>query len=64
MTGRRRELFLTNALALGVLLVVLLAGWWDAAAFGLVVLAFMDVLVILRERLARYAGGEEEREEK
>lgn len=47
---RRRELIVTNLLALSVLLVVLLVGWWDAAAFGLAVLVIMDLIVVLRER--------------
>jgi hypothetical protein len=49
---RRRELIVTNLLALSVLLVVLLVGWWDAAAFGLAVLVIMDLIVVLRERSA------------
>ncbi|MGD2039302.1 MAG: hypothetical protein PVH11_00660 [Anaerolineae bacterium] len=48
-----RSLFVANLLALLVLLVVLLLGWWDAAAFGLAVLLILDVLVWLRERQAR-----------
>jgi hypothetical protein len=50
---RRRELLVTNILGLAVLLVVLLMGWWDAAAFGLVVLVVLDLLVVLRGRQAR-----------
>ncbi len=49
----RRALIVANLIATPVLLAVLVAGWWDAAAFGLVVLAIMDLLVLLRERSAR-----------
>jgi hypothetical protein len=47
---RRRELLVANLVALLVLLVVLLIGWWQEAAFGLAVLAILDLLVFLRER--------------
>jgi uncharacterized membrane protein YhaH (DUF805 family) len=50
---RLRDLIVTNVLALLVLLVVLLAGWRDAAAFGLAVLVVMDLIVVLRERPGR-----------
>jgi hypothetical protein len=36
-----------------VLLIVLLIGWWEAAAFGLAVLLMMDLMVLIRERQAR-----------
>jgi hypothetical protein len=48
-----RSLLVANLLAVLALLVVLLLGWWDAAAFGLAVLLILDVLVWLRERQAR-----------
>ena len=51
---RKRELIVTNLLALAVLLTVLLAGWRDAAAFGLAVLIILDLMVILRERLTHH----------
>jgi hypothetical protein len=51
--SRERGLLVANLLALLVLLIVLLFGWWDAAAFGLAVLLILDVLVWLRERQAR-----------
>jgi hypothetical protein len=54
---RKRDLLVTNLLSLLVLLAALLAGWWDAAAFGLAVLIVMDLLVVLRERLARPLFG-------
>jgi hypothetical protein len=47
---RRRDLIVTNIAALLVVLVALLLGWRDAALFGLAVLAFMDLLALLRER--------------
>jgi hypothetical protein len=50
---RRRELIVTNLLAMVVLLAVLLVGWWDAAAFGLAVLVILDLMALLRERLSR-----------
>jgi Zn-dependent protease with chaperone function len=50
---RRRELIVTNLLALVVLLAVLLVGWWDAAAFGLAVLVILDLMALLRERFSR-----------
>ena len=50
---RPRELIVTNVLALLVLLVVLLFGWREAAAFGLAVLLILDLLVVIRERVPR-----------
>ena len=50
---RRRDLIVTNIAALLVLLVALLLGWSEAAAFGLAVLLFMDLLALLRERSDR-----------
>jgi type IV secretory pathway TrbD component len=50
---RPRELIVTNVLALVVLLVVLLLGWREAAAFGLAVLLILDLLVVIRERVPR-----------
>jgi len=52
---RKRDLFVTNLLAILVLIGVLLAGWWDAAAFGLGVLLFMDLLVVVRQLLGKAA---------
>lgn len=57
---RRRDLIVTNLLALAVLLAVLLIGWWDAAAYGLGVLVFMDALVLLGEWRARREKDREE----
>ena len=57
---RRRDLILTNLLALAVLLVVLLIGWRDAAAFGLAVLVLMDGLILLGEWRARREKDMEE----
>ena len=50
---RPRELIVTNVLALLVLLVVLLLGWREAAAFGLAVLLILDLMVVIRERVPR-----------
>jgi len=55
---RRRDLLVTNAVALALLLVVLLLGWREEAAVGLVVLVVMDALVLVRERTPRPAGDE------
>jgi membrane protein implicated in regulation of membrane protease activity len=49
----KRDLIVTNVLALLVLLVALLIGWWEAAAFGLAVLAILDLMVLIRGRQAR-----------
>jgi len=50
---RRRDLIVANLAALLLLLVVLLLGWWQEAVFGLAVLAFLDLFVLLRSRQAR-----------
>jgi hypothetical protein len=50
---RKRDLLITNLLSLLVLLAALMAGWRDAAAFGLAVLLVMDLLVVLGERWPR-----------
>jgi hypothetical protein len=50
---RWRDLFVTNVVALLLLLVLSLIGWREAAAFGLAVLVIMNLLVVLRKRGAR-----------
>ena len=57
---RRRDLIVTNMAALVVLLLALLAGWREAAAFGLAVLVVLNLIVLIRERQAR---AEDETEE-
>jgi membrane protein implicated in regulation of membrane protease activity len=57
---RQRDLIVTNVAAVAVLLVALLLGWWEAAAFGLAVLVFMDLMVLLRERMAQSDRDSEE----
>jgi hypothetical protein len=57
---RSRDLIVANVLALLVLLVVLLVGWREAAAFGLVVLVILDLMVVLRERSGRSKGDEKD----
>jgi hypothetical protein len=47
---RTSGLIATNAAAVAILLGALLLGWWEAAAFGLVVLILLDALVYLRQR--------------
>lgn len=49
-----RDLLVANVVALPVLLIVFLIGWREAAAFGLAVLAILDLLVVLRGRQARF----------
>jgi hypothetical protein len=51
--GTRRDLVLANLLGLGIVLAALLAGWREAAAFGLAVIAILDLLILLRGRAAR-----------
>lgn len=46
----RHALLITNLIAVPVLLIALIAGWLDAAGFGLAVLVLMDILVLVRER--------------
>jgi len=58
---RPRELIVTNILALLVLLVVLLLGWREAAAFGLAVLVILDLLAVIKERGA--PSGDEKRDD-
>ena len=55
----RRDLIVSNVAALMVLAVALLAGWWEAAGFGLAVLILMDLMVLLRERQARSEDDQE-----
>jgi len=50
----RRDFLVANLAALPVLLIVFLIGWREAAAFGLAVLAILDLLVVLRGRQARF----------
>ncbi len=49
----RRDLIAANVVGLLVLLVVLLIGWWQEAAFGLAILGILDLIVVLRGRQAR-----------
>ena len=60
---RKRELVVTNMLALVVIVSVLVAGWWEAALFGLAVLLLMDLMAILREWGARSAHRDRENED-
>jgi len=59
--SRRRDLILANLAGVAVLLLALLAGWRDAAAFGLAVLAILNLTIILRERMS--SPNDEEKEE-
>jgi hypothetical protein len=49
-----------NGAALLVLVLVMLLGWREAAAFGLATLVILDLLVILRGRQARAVALPEE----
>ncbi len=57
---RKRDLIITNLLAAAILVAALLAGWRDAALFGLAVLAIMDLLVLIGERFPRGRRPSEE----
>jgi hypothetical protein len=48
--NRWRDLIVANLASLLLLLVVLLLGWRQEAAFGLAVLLFLDLLALLRSR--------------
>ena len=61
--NRRRELIVANLAAFLLLVVVLLLGWRQEAAFGLAVLLFLDLFVLLRSRQVRSSestDGEDE----
>jgi hypothetical protein len=60
--NRRRDLIVANLAALLVLLVALLIGWRQEAAFGLAVLVILDLMVFLRGRGARGGGGSDEKD--
>jgi dolichol kinase len=51
---RKRDFIITNILSALVLLAALLAGWREAALFGLAVLVIMDLLAVLGERWPRH----------
>jgi hypothetical protein len=60
----KRDLVVADLAALFLLLIVLLLGWHEAAAFGLAVLVLMNAIVLLRERLGHsLMDNGEEREE-
>jgi hypothetical protein len=47
---RMRDLLLANGAGLLVVLAAYLLGWREAATYGLVVLALLDLIVLVRER--------------
>ena len=57
---QRRDLLLADLAGGVVLLAALAVGWHEAAAFGLAILIILNLLVILRERLARADKESEE----
>jgi hypothetical protein len=57
---RKRDLLIANVLAFVVLLAALLAGWREAAAFGLAVLVIMDLMALLGERWPRRSPRQED----
>ena len=60
MKGTLRDLILADLAGILVLLVALATGWHEAAAFGLAVLAILNLLVVVRSRLARLDRDSEE----
>jgi hypothetical protein len=60
---RKRDLLITNILSLLIVLAALLAGWREAAAFGLAVLVILDLLAVLGERWPRRSRPAEDRTE-
>ena len=57
---RRQDLILANLAGAAVLILALVAGWREAAAFGLAVLAILDLMVLLRERIGGPGDGGKE----
>ena len=57
---RRQDLILANLAGAAVLVLALVAGWREAAAFGLAVLAILDLMVLLRERIGGPGDGGKE----
>lgn len=57
---RKRELIVANLLSLLVVAAALAAGWRQEALFGLAVLVVMDLIVLIRYRLGRRKGDEQE----
>ena len=51
---RKRELILANLASLLIVAAALAAGWRMEALFGLVVLAVMDLMVLIRQRFGRH----------
>lgn len=56
----RRDLIVANLAGVVVLLLALVAGWREAAAFGLAVLAILNLTIILRERTGGPGDGTKE----
>jgi hypothetical protein len=61
--GTPRDLVIASALGLVVVLGAFLAGWREAAAFGLVVILILDLLVVLRGRAGGVRSGVPAKEE-
>ncbi|HSJ55914.1 MAG TPA: hypothetical protein VLC95_01960 [Anaerolineae bacterium] len=57
--GTPRDLAIASALGLVVVAGAYLAGWRDAAVFGLAVILILDLLVVLRGRLGTLVKEEE-----
>ena len=60
---RKRDFVITNVLAALVLIAALLAGWRQAALFGLAVLVIMDLMALLSERWPRHPRSLDENTE-
>lgn len=52
----RSSLVVANLVSVPLLVAALVAGWWEAAAFGSAVLALLDLLVLVRERSTNTHG--------
>jgi hypothetical protein len=57
---RRRDLIVTNLVALCALAAIWLAGWREAVGFGLAILAILNLMVMIREQSARSRDDSEE----
>jgi hypothetical protein len=57
---RHRDLIVANIAGLVILLLALLAGWREAAGFGLAVLLVLNLVVFIRARQARTDSDRDE----
>jgi type IV secretory pathway TrbD component len=45
-----RDLIVANGAALLIVAIALVLGWYEAGAFGLVILAVLDLMILIRQR--------------